>query len=369
MKKLFSILSLITVALFSFTSCDEENDSIYNYVVNEGNWYEAPSVAPDFYVLNCGNWDGNDASVQYCNFNAGMVTSPLYDKGIFAQQNANAILGDLAQDMLWVKDKLFVTISGSQKIEILNENGKRLRAPIKFEAEGAWPRMLATDGENVYVTNYDGNVYVYNAETAEFVKTISVGTRPEGICYCDGYLVVNNSGDLYAYNGTVSVIKLETGESRSINLTNPYTASVVCNGAVYIIDSGNYYDILSNIYRISLEDATAQPLNICASAIATYENTLYYVNNSWSNEAGAFVASPLYALDVVTNSTQEVLAEYEMGNVNSLSVNPENGDIFVGYNATENGVLGTMHIYNMGGKLKSVFDVGYYTCGARFENR
>ncbi len=369
MKKLFNLFSLLVVATFAFTSCEDDDKTLFYYTVNEGDWYENPSSTPDCYIVNTGNWGGNDASIQYCDFKMGMVTSPLYDKSIFAQQNDDAILGDLAQDMLWVGNKLFVTVSGSQKIEVLDENGKRLREPIKFETEGASPRMLTTDGENVYVTNYDGNVYVYSVETAEFIKTIPVGTRPEGISCCDGYLVVNNSGDLYAYNGTVSIINIETGESKSVQLTNPYTASVVCNGCVYIIDSGNYSDVISNVYCINPERASVEPLDISASAIAVYENRLYYVNNAWSfdvGETGGYVASPLYALNVVTNETEEVLSATEMENINSLSVNPENGDIFVG--DAEYGVLGTMRVYSSWGELKSTFDVGYYTCGARFEN-
>lgn len=371
MKKFFYLFSLLTVATFAFTSCDDDDENtIYHYTVDNGAWYENPSSAPDCYIVNSGNWNGNDASIQYCDFDAGKVTSPLYDECIFAQQNGGAVLGDLAQDLLWIDNKLFVSVSTSQKIEVLDEQGKRLREPHKFELEGASPRMMATDGEKVYVTNYDGNVYVYNASTAEKVATIAVGTRPEGISYCDGYLVVNNAGDLYAYNGTLSIVNVATGESRSVQLTNPYTSSVVCNGDVYIIDSGNYNDIPSNVYRVSPADASVQSLNISASAIAAYEGELYYVNNAWSydvGESGGYVASPLYAFDVLTNEKREVLPAAVMENVNSLSINPQNGDIFVGYSA-EYGVLGTMRVYNLNGELKSTFDAGYYTGGARFEN-
>ncbi len=354
MKK-FLLHATAILGLFAFTACDSDD----KVTLPEEN--ETP--ANRCYIVNTGNWEGNDASIQYYSFETDMATAGDSEANIFAVQN-KTLLGDLAQDLLWTKEKLFVTVSGSQKIEVLDESGKRLQEPYMFTQEGASPRMLTTDGVNVYATNYDGNVYVYNATTAAFEGKIPVGTRPEGISYCNDYLVVNNSGDLYAYNGTVSIIDLQSGDTRTINMVNPYTASVVCNDEVYIIDSGNYYDIPSSVYCISPEEGTATSLGFSASAIASYENILYYVDNSWDYEKNAFVTSPLFALDVTTGEKREVLTKETMTDVNSLSVNPENGDIYVGY-ATY-GVLGNMRIFDSTGKQKSFFGVGYYTAGARF---
>ncbi len=355
MKKNHLFYGLALVALL-FTSCESDDNGN-----NDGG---GVTSGKGCYVVNTGNWGGNDASVQYYDFTTGLATAGDSEANIFALQNGS-LLGDLAQDMLWIKDRLFITLSGSQKLEVLDENGKRIRDPYMFTQEGASPRMLATDGNNVYMTNYDGNVYVYDAVTADFIKKIPVGVRPEGISYIDGYLVVNNSGDLYAYNGTVQMIDLHNGESITRELVNPYTSSVLCNGEVYIIDSGNYSDIPSAVYRISPDGDVCESLGFAASALAAYENTLYYVNNAWSYEVNGYVTSPLYALDVVTGERSEVLDAETMKNVNSLSVNPDNGDIFVGY--AEYGVLGTMKVFAIDGTQKGEFEVGYYTAGARFE--
>lgn len=318
------------------------------------------------YIVNSGMMGENDGSIQYYDFATGVSTPGESDNNIFVQQNGS-LLGDVAQDLLWVKDKLFVTVSGSQKIEILNENGKRLREPYIFDEEGASPRMLATDGEKVYATNYDGNVYVYDAVTAEFIKTIPVGTRPEGISCCNGYLVVNNSGNLYQYNGTVMIINLSTEETKTVKLTNPYISSVVCNGDVYIIDAGNYIDIPSGIYRVSPEEGTVESLGISAALIAARENVLYYVNTSYAADWSVSY-SPLYAMNVLDSDKREIVSAAKMENIASLSVNPGTGDIFAGYNGQKAGVLGVMRIYDAQGVQQGLFDVGIYTAGARFEN-
>ena len=356
MRRFINLFSIPLLATVLFTSCSDDGD---NGAPKGG----VPSSL-GCYIVNQGGMSENDGSIQFYDYSTGEATAPDAEGNIFVQQNGE-MLGDIAQDLMWVDDKLFVTLSGSQKIEVLDESGKRIRAPHKFEVEGASPRMMATDGTRVYVTNYDGNVYVYSAATGDLVRTIPVGVRPEGICICDGFLVVNNAGDLYAYNGSISIIDIENGDTKNISMCNPYTMNVVCDDKVYIIDSGNYADIPSNVYSVSPREGTAVSLNISASAIAAYEGKLYYVNTSYL-EDWTPVYSPLMALDIATGETQELLSADKMKNIYSLSVNPENGDIFAGY--AEYGVLGTMRVFAQDGRQKGVFTVGYYTGGARFEN-
>ncbi len=364
MKRLFYFLSLASILVSTLSSCsDDDNNGGDGEVTDSG-----------CYILNNGDWGGNSSSLQFYDFTTGIATSPIYTSDIFAKKNSD-ILGDLAQDLLWINGKLFVTVSGSQKLEVLDESGKRLRDFYSYSSTMAYPRMMATDGNNVYVTNYDGHVYVYDAATADSITVYQVGSYPEGISYCNGYLVVNNS-DYGACDGdaSVSIIKLSDGSVREIknNICNPQPQSVVCNGKVYIIDSGNYGDIEPSILVVSPESGTVTSLNVAASLLAVYDDYLYYVNKSWNytlnNGLGDWDCSPLYRMDVVNGVVEEFLQKDAVRNINSLSVNPVNGDIFIGYNADEAGALGYMRIYDANGMQRGLFDVGLFTCGARFKN-
>lgn len=345
---------------FSLTACDNDDDN-GGGGGSEGTSYDV------CYVVNQGNWGSNDASLQY--YDSETITSPICTEDMFFEQN-NELLGDVAQDLIWVKSNLFVTVSNSQKLEVLHENGKRKLEPYKYTETMACPRMIATDGDNVYITNYDRNVYVYNASTADLIKTIPVGSYPEGISCTNGYLVVNNS-DYGACDGdaSVSIIDLSNDSERVVkdHIYNPGTQSVVCNGDVYIVDAGNYYNISSNILRISPEDGTVESLGIQAYLLAAYENYLYYVDSSWNYDIMGYEYSPLYRRDVVTGETVEVLPVSSVKNIYSLSVNPENGNIFVGYTAGSD--FGIMRVYSTDGTQKAVFSTGYFTSGARFENK
>lgn len=357
MKRNFIYLVFAVFAVFSFIACDSDDDN------NSGGGGDV--TGNGCYILNQGNWGSNDASIQYYDFETSTATNAVCDDDIFYKAN-ETLLGDVAQDLLWVNDKIFITVSTSQKLEIIDENGKRLCEPYKYEETMACPRMMATDGNNVYVVNYDKNVYVYDIATTEFVKKIPVGSYPEGISYVDGYIVVSNS-DYGMGNASVSVIDVNTYETREVkeNICNPGTQSIVCNGDVYIADQGNYSTIGANIIRVSPQEATAESLDVPASLLATYENYLYYVNASWSYAVNSYEYSPLYRRDVVTGEVVEVLSKEKVENIYSLSVNPQNGDIFIGYANGAN--MGVMRVYSADGVQKGLFDVGLFTAGARFE--
>ncbi len=73
------------------------------------------------YILNNGNWGSNDASLYCYNSTNGSLTDIFY--------NANQIkLGDVAQDMIVYGSKIYVTVSESQTIFVLNKNGLILKS-------------------------------------------------------------------------------------------------------------------------------------------------------------------------------------------------------------------------------------------------
>ena len=132
MKKLL-LQATAFFGLFAFTACDSDD----KVTLPEEN--ETP--ANRCYIVNTGNWEGNDASIQYYSFDNDMATAGDSEANIFAVQN-KTLLGDLAQDLLWTKEKLFVTVSGSQKIEVLDESGKVIMRRDTLESAQHWAGNL-----------------------------------------------------------------------------------------------------------------------------------------------------------------------------------------------------------------------------------
>ena len=183
--------------------------------------------------------------------------------------------------------------------------------------------------------------------------------------------MVNNS-NWGGYGGgepSVAVIDVASGESTIIkdNVCNPYTQSVVCGGEVYIIDSGNYSDIQPAIYKVDAANGKLVKVADNATLMTTCGDCIYYVNATYSYETWGYEYSPLYKWDVATGEASEILPVENMENVYSLDVNPETGDIFVGYSLSADDFC-TMQIYSPDGEWKATVEAGYYTSGARFRN-
>ena len=359
MRKNLFLWMLLAFGAVTFSSCSKDDD----------NGDAGGDVQPYCYIVNQGDPRYNNASLQVFDVNSETVSSPDCNSDIFFTANGE-ILGNCAQDLLWVGKKLFVTVSNSQKLEILDETGKRVRQ-YKYSAEGASPRCMATDGNKVYVTNYDGNVYVYNATTGDYITKIYSGSYPEGISYCNGSIVVNNS-NWGGYGGgepSVAIIDVASGEARIIkeNVCNPYTQSVVCGGEVYIIDSGNYGDILPAIYKVDAVNAKLVKVADNATLMSSCGDYIYYANANYSYAIDGYEYSALYKMDVATGEKSDILPVEKMENIYSLDVDSETGDIYVGYKRSADEYC-YMKVYSFDGQEKGSYEVGYYTSGARFHN-
>lgn len=357
-ERLFLLIAMFAGASI-FTACDDNDD----------NGGETPPMNSSCYILNQGNFGENNASLQIYDKDSGTASSALCESDIFTTANGE-LLGDVAQDMLWTNGKLFVTVSNSQKLEILNENGKRI-AKHTYSAEGAQPRNIATDGKKVYVTNYDGYVYVYNTSSGDSITRIYSGSYPEGISCNNGYLIVNNSNQGGYGGGEASIAIIDTKSGTLIksikdNVCNPYGESVICNDDVYIVDSGNYDNIPSTIYRVDTDSLKVTKIGT-ASLLSAYENHIFYTDASFTYSTMSYNNTPLYKMDVTTGEKAELVAAEKMKDIYSLDVDPATGDVYVGY--AQYGILGTMRIYDgTTGEQKATFDVGYYPTGARFKN-
>ena len=155
-------------------------------------------------------------------------------------------LGDVANDALFIENKLYIVVNNSHKIEIVDpENyGSLGTIFIDDEAHGASPRrMLALSDTKAYVSNLFGdNISVLDLENHTEVSTIDlgIGAGPEGMVQSAGNVFVALSG--LGHGNEVAVIDPETDtvvERLQVG-DNPIHLAVDHQGYVWVVVTGNF---------------------------------------------------------------------------------------------------------------------------------
>ena len=207
--KLSKLLFATSLSLLTFTACSDDPET----PKAEGEHIEGVTDGGDiagFYVLNEGNMGTNKCTLDYFDY----ATSS-YIRNIYAERNPDVPmeLGDTGNDIAVYKNRLYIVVNGSHKVEVLDAATARRVGQLEVNS----PRYVAFDGDNVYVSSYvggengNGSVVKFNINTLKQTGTCSVGLMPEEMVVTDGKLYVANSTDNKGnYDDTISIINLSS---------------------------------------------------------------------------------------------------------------------------------------------------------------
>lgn len=254
MKKNLLALGVILMSALTFTACSDDYDFTYTQ----------PAVSnTDVYVACAGNWNQNDGTVGILDYNSeSRPTAPYIYSDAYRTQNGNGI-GD-AQDLIVFGTKLVVTCTTSSKVEVLDRMGKKEQT---IKLHNASPRYLASDGNYVYFSAYNGKVYKMNPNNTQkpLVDSVEVGDHPEALSVANGKLYANISG--YGNGNTVAVVDCNSFK-KTKTLTvgkNPYNQSIAVGNDVYFVSMFNNDDAL--VQKINAKNDEVKKL-FKASSIA-----------------------------------------------------------------------------------------------------
>ncbi len=172
---------------------------------------KAPPTAPELpplatkaiYVVNEGNFGRNNSTLSYYIPDSNRVY-----QDVFAAVNGRN-LGDTGNDMVLYKDRGYIVVNNSQKIEVItlvdNKSVGTIVIPAIPVSKSPYRLTILSDTK-AYVTNlYDNSVTVFNPTTLAITKDrIPVGNNPQGIAVVNNKVYVCNSG--FGLDSTVSVI-------------------------------------------------------------------------------------------------------------------------------------------------------------------
>ncbi len=194
-----SAIYVLNSASTSISVIDLEADTVYNDVATVGTW-------PNQLVYRDGK--------VYC-VNSGSNNIMVFDAGTWEAETPIA-LGDgkNPMNMAFYDDQTaYVTCSMSNQVLKVNVSSKSVEAEANA---GVGATGIAIAQDKVYVTNtgyvwgspyLQGTVTVFDAITGDSLKTIDVGTNPQGIAEdASGLLHVSCTGDYGETPGIVSII-------------------------------------------------------------------------------------------------------------------------------------------------------------------
>ena len=149
------ILSLAVTGCFKDNGADpvvitSEDDVLAGEVVTVGE--ESLQSFYKLFVLNEGNFNKNEASLDFFRFTDGK-----YVRNAFSQMNPiiTGGLGSVANDFQLYYNTAWITVNQSNLVEVIH--AKNEKHVTSFEIPS--PREIAFDGSYAYVTSYAGAYY------------------------------------------------------------------------------------------------------------------------------------------------------------------------------------------------------------------
>jgi len=333
----------MAIALLFFTSCKKEENK--------------PSVAENYtngiLVLNEGLFQHNNSSLSWLDLSTNEVTTDL-----FLSIN-NRPIGDTGNDMLLYGSKLYIAVTGSSTIEVLDRNSLKSikQIPFNYNNQSQEPRKLVVHNGKVFVSSFDGYVTAIDTSSLQITKRIKVGRNPEGMCISNNSLYVANSGGLDFGNSDTTVFEIDLSSLNIIDTfvvgDNPGDMIADDYNNVYLVKRGNNGSNPSELVRINTTNKSVVNLGIPVTTIAKRGGLLYLSHfnyNTNSSTVSIFDCSSQTLINPNFISNQDLTTLY--------GVIPYKSDQLICIDAMSFTNSGYLRFFNSSGQLTNSFNVG-----------
>lgn len=266
-------------------------------------------------------------------------------------------LGDTASDMIKYGGKVYISVSKSNTVEVIDIHTGEVTQINNISQE---PNKMVAHGGKVYLSSYDDTVTRIDTISLQKEATITVGRDPEGLCVWDGKLYVANSGALDFINNnhdnTISVIDIETfTEEKKIEVgKNPFQLYPDSKGNIYFSTRAVYdgIDWINPKYPASLcvIDAKSNEVNtiegIVPSKFVLANNIAYIVIEDYDKEI--VTAYDCMSGEVIKDNI--LPADFKMTTPYHISIGSEFNNLYL--TETDYTTPGNVHAFDKDGVHK-----------------
>lgn len=315
-----------------------------------------PKGTTGVYMLCEGLMGANNSAISYYDIKTGVSV-----KDYFKQVNGYG-LGETANDLKRYGSKMYCVVSGIQGsknsyLEVIDvATGKSLKRIPFFDATSEYmPRYVAFYKNKAYVSGYDGKVTRIDTASLKIEMRVTVGGALEGLAVANGKLYVTNSDHPIhpdAKKNVVSVVDLPSLQKMyEVEVVyNPVKITTAANGDLFVVSWGNYGDIDPALTRISSRtDDVLKTYPYSVGPMAANGNDLYLSMNWGKSLKSLNLNTELLSPEFITDET-EVNISY------GITVNPQNGDVYVADANGYDGNQGIAYCFGADGKKKFQFN-------------
>lgn len=346
--KLWALAAL--VLSFGFTSCDDEEE--WN---TTGNGKVEMVSSSRAFLLNEGSFGLNNSNIVYFDW-ANDNVKPV---NIFKEQNGKN-LGDTGNDIVVIdNNKLAVAVNVSNYVALLDGYGIE-QSRISFEQYKnlGQVRNLDVAGGTIYAVSNGGYVsrIRINGNKLEYVDSLKVGAHPEDLLMKNGKLYVTVQGENYDSNRLAVINNDFKTVSYSTIMQNP-THLHDADDKICVLGNGAMWDNPWGVFDPATGKYTEKGNASCMCVI----NGKAYISHSITNYTTYSTETKLGEYDLKSGTKNDkffknVPEEVSKSVVCSVSVNPYNGNIYLG--TTDYKTDGTIYVFDGQGNFKRKFSAG-----------
>lgn len=310
MKHFNMLLLLFAVFSLLLSSCDDD----HSYV-------PTMTDVPCAVVVNQGAMGYMPGTLDVLNLTDGTYTPTVLT------------LGGSPQNIAECGGYLFIPLFEEDAVAVYDKSSLRAAGRIAVPA----PQNVCTDGERIFAVGAD-SIFRISASSLSVELKDTVGhTAFAAVCSGGSVYVSIGRGMGQTEGGNlVAKVNPETLQREYISVgINPYNQMVADDEAgVFVVCTGNYYDILPAVYRIKADGTATEVcagtyIDVCDGKLFVVERNSSYDSN-WNETSSCTYkvynanTGSLLAEDFIKADAEHPAA------ATFVKVNPNSGDIYVG---------------------------------------
>jgi YVTN family beta-propeller protein len=309
-----------------------------------------PAVA-GVYVLN----EGNYGDVAGARLSLYLPSKDTVYRSLYEDANGGAHLGSTGDDFALFRGKIYVLMSGSERLAVLSAANHQLLQEAFYPGSTPHSMLIDSTRNRIYLTQlFKNGVLFVNLQTLQVTDSVSVGQNPQDMALVNGKLFVCNSG--YGADNTVTVINPDT---RSVVTTirvgaGPSGIVLGSDQKLWVACAGNAFGtpaLPGGLYRIdpstnTLVDSIAFAETLGGAIVATTDGYLYVIGSSAS-----YFGGPIHRIQI---ASRLVTMNFVAGTYYGAGIDDATGDLYLG-DAKSFASSGEVSIYTRTGVLKKTF--------------